>query len=100
MRKNVAQLADSRDGVAENTRQEAQLCLEPLEGVLESFREFRRPHITGSAVGLEESFGCTSQEFDVHLTLERHLILEILSLRQPNLHHSINRSTPMISASG
>ena len=46
MRKHVAQLADSRDGVAENTRQEAQLYLEPLEGVLECFREFRRPHIT------------------------------------------------------
>ena len=51
-------------------------------------------------MGLEESFRCTSQEFDVQLTLERHLILEILSLRQPNLNHSINRSAPMISASG
>ena len=43
-------------------------------------------------------FGCTSQ-VDVQLTLERHLILEILSLRQPNLNHSIDRSTELISAS-
>ena len=46
MRKNAAQLADSRDGVAENTGQEAHLYLEPLEGVFECFRGFRRPHIT------------------------------------------------------
>ena len=46
MHKNVTQLADSRDGVAENTWQEAHLCLKPLEGVLECFRGFRRPHIT------------------------------------------------------
>ena len=43
-------------------------------------------------------FGCTSQEFNVQST--KHLIREILSLRQPNLNHSIDRSTSMISASG
>ena len=48
---------------------------------------------------LEESL-FRMHEFDVQLKLERHLILEILSLRQPNLNHSIDRSTPMISASG
>ena len=51
-KKKLLNLLIQRDGVAENTRQETQLCLEPLEGVLESFREFRRPHILFSAGGI------------------------------------------------